>query len=178
MKAREMSMRPYRREAMLEALAEVLLSCLPMVLVLITLLHLEKVEKIFQKPEWAFAAAIFFSQAIVRLVSATAHRHNNLRAGFLALVVVLLVLLGLGPSCAIVVIVLFVNDAEPGEPAVFSMLLQALQVGLYIVSTIAFVLVAVIARELESDHKHSSESSSDAPSREHLDLDDIKANLP
>lgn len=144
----------HRREALLELIAEVLLSFLPMVLVIITLHYMGKPEKVFQKPEWAFAAAIFFGQAVVRLVSAISNSHDHLRAGILALVVVLFILIGLGPSCAIVVLVLFANDISgTAQLPALSGALQATQVVLYLLSAISYIFVGVVARELENKGK-------------------------
>jgi hypothetical protein len=140
-----------RKQIMLELIAEVMLSFLPMVLVLLVLLSLRKTEEFFLKPEWAFGAAIFFGQAIVRLVAAIAHSHKDLNTGFLSVMVVLLILLGLGPSCGIVVLVLIGVETSslPAQGSLFAVLLPVFQVILYLGSSLAYVFVGITARELE-----------------------------
>jgi hypothetical protein len=146
----EREMGEQRKQIVLELLAEVFLSFLPITLLMLVLLHGGKSDEIFLSPEWAFAASIFFGQAIVRLVSAMAQNHRSLHAGFLSVVVVLLILLGLGPSCAIVVLVLSDgHSATGGHATALPIVMQYIQVILYLFSAVSYVFVGTIVRELE-----------------------------
>lgn len=139
-----------RTDILLELIAEVMLSFLPMMIVILVLLQQDKLDNLFLKPEWAFASAIFFGQSIVRLVSLLAQKKKTLNAGFLSFFVVLLILFGLGPSCAIVVIVLIYSEHSLAvNPTILYYSIQVIQVLLYLLSAVAYVFVSATAKELE-----------------------------
>lgn len=147
-------MAPTRKQVFLEFLAEVMLSLLPMILVLLITAQVGRMTSAFHRPEWAFAAAIFFGQAIVRVVAAIARRHENLHAGSLSVVVASLILLGFVPACTIVVFILFIEEHDNFTGAAdFLAVVPFLQLPLFCLSAMVYVAIGVAVREMDSQQQ-------------------------
>jgi O-antigen/teichoic acid export membrane protein len=140
-----MSSSDYRKMVIL-SLSEIITSILPMLVVLIVMIYIGKPEKIFLKPEWAFAATIFFGQSIVKLAQASIKfgEIGRIKIEHFVLVETLLIVFGLVP--AMTVLVLIVQGGESGGVPV---LFQVSQVLLFVAASIAYVFVDVTSSRME-----------------------------
>lgn len=134
----------HRSRAFLEAITEVVISILPIVVVLLVVLYLGKPGKLFQKPEWAFGAAIFFGQSLVKLLAAMTGAHREMQVGKVVLFAACVLVFGLAPS--LLVLVFVIHSAEQvGQVSIF---FQALQVALFVLSAFTYVVVGVVSHEI------------------------------
>lgn len=136
-----------RKRSLLEAGTEVVISVLPLIVVLLVMFHVGKPMKLFAKPEWAFGAAIFFGQALVKLLAAMSAPHRTVQAGKVILFAACILVFGLAPTLLILVFVIL--DAE--QTGQVPMAFQVLQVLLFALSAFAYVVVAAVTHELSPD---------------------------
>ena len=133
------------------AIGEWLFAMLPIVVIMIVMAHLERFSHMHQSPEWAFGASILAGQSIARFVagihSAGRLSLDRVLLGISAMLVILVV-------PANIVLVLVVLAAE-NEPAHVSDLLAVLQILLFCVSSVVFVLVATFAHLWTRRNKQS-----------------------
>jgi hypothetical protein len=140
-----------RRASILEAATEVVTALLPIVVVLMVMMYVGKPAKLFQKPEWAFGAAIFFGQSLVKLLSAMSEEHRRIRAGSIVLFSTCIIVFGLAPS--LLVLVFVIHSAEVG--GVVAIAYQVIQVALFVVSAAAYVIVGAVSREMTSSARRN-----------------------
>ncbi len=133
-----------RNRALIEAATEVVISVLPIIVVLLVMSHVGKPLKLFAKPEWAFGAAIFFGQALVKLLAAMIAPHRTVQASKVVLFAACILVLGLAPTLLILVFVILGAEQSGEVPAIF----QMLQVALFVLSAFAYVVVAAVTHEL------------------------------
>jgi hypothetical protein len=133
-----------RKRAIRELLTEVVLSILPMLVVLLVMVYMDKPGKLFMKPEWAFAASIFFGQSLVRLVSAMTGKHPRMEAGSVALFAALVLVLGLVPS--LLVLVFVIHSAELTNTV--STFFQAAQCVQFFGGAFTYVVVGAVCHEV------------------------------
>jgi hypothetical protein len=134
----------HRGRALLEASTEVVISVLPLLVVLLVMFYIGKPMKLFAKPEWAFGAAIFFGQSLVKLLAAMTAPHHSVESGKVVLFAASVLVFGLAPS--LLVLVFVIHSAEQlGAVPLFA---QTLQVGLFALSAFTFVVVAAVCHEL------------------------------
>lgn len=134
----------HRRRALFEASTEIVISVLPIIVVLLVMAYLGKPVKVFQKPEWAFGAAIFFGQALVRLLAALTEEHRTLQVGQVVLFAAIVLVFGLAPSLLTLVIVIHSIEQAGTTPLFF----QVLQVILFAVSAFVYVVVGAVSHEI------------------------------
>jgi hypothetical protein len=149
-----------RGRTLLEASTEVVISILPLIVVLLVMFYIGKPMKLFAKPEWAFGAAIFFGQSLVKLLAAMTAPHRSVESGKVVLFAASVLVFGLAPS--LLVLVFVIHSAEQlGTVPAFA---QTLQVALFALSAFAFVVVAAVCHELAFEHSergHDDERPSD-----------------
>lgn len=133
-----------RKWATVEALTEVVISVLPLIVVFLVMVYVDKPEKVFAKPEWAFGAAIFFGQALVRLLTAMTNPHKSVQGPKVVLFAACVLVFGLVPTMLTLVFVIHGAEQPSGVPLVF----QALQTVLFIASAFVYVIVGVATEEL------------------------------
>lgn len=101
------------------ALSEVLFTVLPLLIHSMVLGFQDRLTDLFISPEWSFAASVLFGQSIVRLVVALAEK-GGVRAERVGLAVTILLVLGLCPSLATLLLVML--SQTPGWILCFSQL--------------------------------------------------------
>ena len=123
------------------AVGEWLFAMLPIVVVMIVMAHLEKISHMADSPEWAFGASILAGQTIARFVAGVHYAGrlslDRVLLGISALSVVIVV-----PANIILVLVVLSVESETKN---VSDLLSVLQIILFGLASIAFVLVATFA---------------------------------
>ncbi len=133
-----------RNRALIEAGTEVVISLLPLIVVLLVMFHIGKPLKLFSKPEWAFGAAIFFGQALVKLLAAMIAPHRTVQANKVVFFAACILVFGLAPTLLILVFVILGAEHPDGVNVVF----QISQVVLFWLSAFAYVVVASVTHEL------------------------------
>lgn len=135
-----------RKWATVEASTEVVISVLPLIVVLLVMLYVDKPHKVFAKPEWAFGAAIFFGQALVKLLTAMTNPHKSVQGPKVVLFAACVLVFGLVPTMLTLVFIIHGAEQPSGVPIAF----QALQTVLFVVSAFVYVIVGVATEELVS----------------------------
>lgn len=133
-----------RTWAIFEASTEVVISTLPLVVVLLVMLYIDKPAKLFTKPEWAFGAAIFFGQALVKLLSAMANPHKSVQGPKIVLFAACVLVFGLVPTMLTLVFIIHGAEQPGGVPIGY----QILQTILFSLSAFVYVIVGVATEEL------------------------------
>lgn len=123
------------------AIGEWLFAMLPIVVVMIVMAHLEKISLMAQSPEWAFGASILAGQAIARFVAGV-HYAGRLSLDRVLLGISVLVVVIVVPANIILVLVVLSVESDTKH---VSDLLSVLQILLFCVASIAFVLVTTFA---------------------------------
>jgi hypothetical protein len=124
--------RPDYRQLIPSLLAEVVFAMLPLLVVFVVLSVFHKYQRVLASPEWSFAAAILFGQAIVRFMTGFAHA-GRAKPGPVALAVALVIVLGLTPSLMILSAILKADFGGP-SPEEPEMWIQIVQVVLFVLS--------------------------------------------
>ena len=133
-----------RKWSIFEASTEVVISTLPLVVVLLVMIYIDKPAKVFAKPEWAFGAAIFFGQAVVKLLSAMANPHKVVQGPKVVLFAACILVFGLVPTLLTLVFIIHGAELPAGVPFGF----QVLQTVLFLASAFVYVIVGVVTEEL------------------------------
>jgi hypothetical protein len=119
--------------------AEVVFAVLPLVVVLLVLVHLDRGHAFLASPEWSFGSSILFGQALVRFVSGVG-RGGSAANGPMALVVALVLVVGLVPS--LIVLEMTFEAAESQiDPVGW---VKVVQVVLFLAAAITYILLGTI----------------------------------
>jgi hypothetical protein len=135
-----------RNPALAEALTELVMSLLPIVVVFLVMLELGQPYKVFAKPELAFGAAILFGQSLVRLLAGMANPHRKVQQAKVVLFAAVVIVLGLVPT--LLCLVFLIHGAE--QSASVSVGYMILQAVLFVLSAVVFVVVSIVTHELSS----------------------------
>lgn len=125
--------------------AEVALAILPLMVVLLAALHLEKMPHLFKSPEWSFGSAIIFGQLLVKVIAAIAKRQSA-APGPVSFVAALVLVFGLVPSLFVLYVMLGYS-MKGGEAPLWA---TVLQVTLFLGSAIAYLLLGTVNEEWKS----------------------------
>jgi hypothetical protein len=136
-----------RARSVTEAIAEIVLALLPIVAVFFVMLYLGKPLKLFSKPEWAFGAAIFFGQALVRILGSMIKAHKSVKAGKVILFAVVILVFGLVPTLLILAFVI-IESEKNGSVLLW---VQIVQIVLFGASAFSYVVVTAVADRLTKD---------------------------
>ena len=122
--------------------SEALFVILPIIVLTIVLLTRGRTAgELFASPEWAFAAAVFMGQALVKIVYAiTATREPHVVPERLGLMASAIIVLGLVPS--LIVLSLLLADSAPGRALV------VMQLFLFVAGLAVFLRFGAIAHNL------------------------------
>jgi hypothetical protein len=123
------------------ALAEWLFAMLPIVVVMFVMAYLEKISHMPSSPEWAFGASVLAGQSISRFVAGVMQAGklslDRVSLGISILCVVIIV-----PANIILVLVIIHSETNDHHLTDF---LAAVQIVLFCLSSVVFVLVATFA---------------------------------
>lgn len=136
----------HRQRAMLEAASEVVLSMLPIIVMLLVMAYIGRPMEVLQKPEWAFGAAIFFGQALVKLIATMTAEHRTMQVGKVVLFAACVLVFGLSPS--LLVLVFVIHSGETGGHV--NLYLEILQITLFVLSAFVYVVVGVASHEISA----------------------------
>lgn len=132
--------------AFFEACTELLMSLLPIIVVFLVMLYINKPLKVFAKPEWAFGAAIFFGQSLVRLLAAMISPHKSVQGPKVVFFAASVLVIGLVPTLLCLVFLIHGAEQPNGVPVEF----QVFQTLLFFVSAVVYLIVGVVTHELAS----------------------------
>lgn len=137
------------KNALSVVISEILFNVLPLIILTIVFAYQHKSYSLFFASEWSLTSAIFFGQAITKIVSAVSTRTpvNSQRA--VALVTVLITL-GLIPALTVFVLLLITTNPQSG--------LLVTQMIMFVLSLVSYVLIGGASEWIiaESHYKHKS----------------------
>ncbi len=129
------------KAALAAQVAEVLFSCLPLIVVLGVLFQDGHTPTYFASPEWSFGACILFAQTVVRFVTGLMRAGGRAVSGPVACAIAVVVVLGLVPS--LLVLTMTLQTLDSGTTPV-SPWLQFFQVLLFLLSAVAYLLLGTV----------------------------------
>lgn len=123
----------YYKNALSVVLSEILFNVLPLIILTIVFAYQHKAQSLFYASEWSLTSAIFFGQAITKIVSAFTSTRVPAHAQRVVATVTILIVLGLAPAL-VVFVLLLINSSPPVG-------LLITQMVLFFISLIAFVVI-------------------------------------
>ena len=136
--------------------------------------YIGKPMKLFQKPEWAFGAAIFFGQALVKLLTAMTEEHRSMQVGNVVLFAACVLVFGLAP--ALMVLVFVIHSVEQTGAAAIQF--QILQVALFFLGAFTYVVVGVVCYEIGEGGAGADPMRGHHPRTGHPEFDPATQNSP
>ncbi len=140
------------KAALAAQVAEVLFSCLPLIVVLGVLFQGGHTPTYFASPEWSFGACILFAQTVVRFVTGLMRAGGRAVSGPVACAIAVVVVLGLVPS--LLVLTMTLQTLDSGTRV--SPWLQLFQVLLFLLSAIAYVLLGTVGEVMAARAQSTS----------------------
>jgi hypothetical protein len=133
-------------------LPELLFALLPLLVLAIVLFYCGKTLKdIMGSPEWSFGSSVLCGQAVVRLVSGIS-RSKGANPQWVALAVAGLLVFALVPSLIVLAVVLHAHEAsEPCRTHLSATWLIGLQIGLFLVSVLVFLVFGSLGESLAQE---------------------------
>ncbi len=127
--------------ALAGAIGEWLFAMLPIIVIMIVMAHLEKLSLMAHSPEWSFGAAVLAGQTIARFVAGI-HYAGKISLDRVLLGISVIIVGIVVPANIILVLVILSIESESRH---VSDLLSVMQILLFCISSIAFVLVTTFS---------------------------------
>jgi len=121
------------RNALAVVMSEILFNVLPLIILTIVFAYQNKTYSLFYASEWSLTAAIFFGQAITKIVSAFISTRVPSHAQRVVATVTILIVLGLVPALVVFVLLLIST-----EPPIGLLLTQMI---LFVASFLSFIFI-------------------------------------
>lgn len=148
------------KAALAAQVAEVLFSCLPLVVLLVVLIQVGHAWSYWASPEWSFCTCILFAQTVVRFVTGLMRAGERMVMGPVACAIALVVVLGLVPS--LLVLTMTLQAHENGTR--MSTWLQLSQVLLFLLSLVAYLLLGTVGEVMATRAAQSAAAVTARPS--------------
>jgi len=130
-------------------LAEVMFVIVPLVVIYLVSIQTSHGSTVLTSPEWSVGSIILFGQVMVKFTLGVAHKGGG-APGPLALILVLLVMLGILPSCLLLIYVVASNEASACHlsPTFALTWINPAQMVVFIIAIIVYLSLGLLSEVL------------------------------